>query len=160
MILNKSERGGAGCISKALSKLTGSLLWGCRGDRAHMTEGQRWSYEMPLCNMDKLDVRERSETCTGWSKQRLCENVAAEGRRRERKVEKFNQVNERMCERRSSSTELVWLVEHARWRMHNHLGRLKVRLLKTQLTLFSLCVCEACEQQLQKASISMLEVLM
>lgn len=64
-----------------------------------------------------------------------------------------------MCERRRFSPELVWLVDHARWCMHNHLGRLKVRLLKIELTL-CVCVCEAREQQLQKTSISMLEVVM
>lgn len=42
-----------------------------------------------------------------------------------------------MCERRRASAELVWRAGHARWCMHNHLGRLKVRLLK-----LTVCVCE------------------
>lgn len=56
----------------------------------------------------------------------------------ERKVEKLVKINERTCEKRRSGSELVWLAEHARWCMHNHPGRLKVRLLKIQL--YSLCV--------------------
>lgn len=39
MILNKSEKGGAVYISKALSKLTGSLLWGFQGDGAQNDGG-------------------------------------------------------------------------------------------------------------------------
>ncbi len=93
--------------------------------------------------MDKLDVREREvrDARDEVNKEKGVKMLQQRGRERERerKVVKFNQVNERMCERRRSSSELVWLVEPARWCMHNHLGRLKVRLLKIQLTL-SLCV--------------------
>lgn len=50
--------------------------------------------------------------------------------------------------------------DHAGWRMHNYLEGVKVRLCWCQL--FKLCVCEdrEREEQLQKAHISMLEVVM
>ena len=70
MIVNKSPRGGgAAYISKALSKLTGSLLWGCRGDGAPRDRLKGRSDEMLLCHTDGRTEREREREVRG-SKER------------------------------------------------------------------------------------------
>lgn len=120
---------------------TGPILYDRRAAprRRDATLWHRWTNGATGRDMRGMDERKQRLKENVWRKKKLKKMC-----RRSWREEKINEINQRTCERSRSGAELVELVERARWCIHNHLGRLKVRLLKIQLTpslCFSLSLC-------------------